>query len=492
MNDNYLFYLNAGEGDFNRFEFREIGPRTLYAFSFAERKAEEVASGLDGYRLSADGKRVVYKKGEDIVIADAAPNAPGEEHLKLSKLEMHLNPPAEWKQIYNEAWRMERDFYYDPNMHGLDWPAMREKYGKLLPYASCREDVRYLIGELIGELNTSHTYIFGGDEKREAERVNVGMLGAEYEVDQNRYRFSKIYQVPGWTREIIPPLAAPGVNVQEGDYLLQVNGQAVTADKNIYSYFQGLAGEQVALTVNSQPSLQGSREVRVVPLRSERTLRYLNWAEHNRLTVEKASDGEIGYIHLPDTYLGSAREFPKYFYSQLRKKGLIIDGRFNAGGLDPNIFLERLDRQVYGYFTRRYSHDQTIPPVVTRAQMVCLTNRQAGSGGDMLPMEFRKRGMGPIIGTRTWGGLVGVSMFIPLVDGGILTAPDYRIYDTDGKWIVENQGITPDIIVDLDPAEMARGYDAQLMKGVEVLKKKIKENPRPWPEHAPFPKETVK
>jgi tricorn protease len=292
--------------------------------------------------------------------------------------------------------------------------------------------------------------------------------------------------VADWTQEIIPPLARPGVGVKEGDYLIAVNGREVTADRDVYSYFQDLAGEQVVLLVNDKPTERGAREYTVEPLPGESVLRYLDWVEHNRLLCEEASNGEIGYIHLPDTYMGSAREFPKHFYAQLRKKGIVVDGRFNAGGLDPDIFLQRLDKEILGYWTRRYSHDQTNPAVATRAHLVCLTNRQAGSGGDMLPMEFRMKGMGPVIGTRTWGGLVGVSMFIGMVDGGGITAPDYRIYDPSGKWVVENEGVTPDIEVDLDPVEMSRGYDAQLVKGIEILLGKIKEDPRPWPVHEPF------
>jgi len=314
------------------------------------------------------------------------------------------------------------------------------------------------------------------------------MLGVDWRADDNtnRYRFARILRVPDWTQQIIPPLARPGVGVKEGDYLLAVNGRAVTADRDVYSYFQDLAGEQVVLLVNDRPTEKGAREYTVEPLPGESALRYLDWVEHNRRLCEEASNGEIGYIHLPDTYMGSAREFPKHFYSQLRKKGIVVDGRFNAGGLDPDIFLQRLDKEILGYWTRRYSHDQTNPAVATRAHLVCLTNRQAGSGGDMLPMEFRMKGMGPVIGTRTWGGLVGVSMFIGLVDGGGVSAPDYRIYDPSGKWVVENEGVTPDIELDLDPVEMSRGYDAQLMKGIEVLLQKIKEDPRPWPVHEPF------
>ncbi|NIM65415.1 MAG: peptidase S41 [Candidatus Latescibacteria bacterium] len=488
VNENAIFYLNKDEGDFNRFEFRRVGPMDLYRFSFDDREEKVVIEGVDGYKLSADGKHVVYRKRDSIGIIDASATDSQGKALDLSDLKMHFDPLAEWKQIFNEAWRMERDFYYEPNMHGLDWNAMKEKYGRLLPYVSCRQDMRFLIGELIGELNTSHTYVYGGDFKREAESVNVGMLGVDWEVDKasNRYRFGKIYRVPDWTREILPPLARPGIHVKKGDYLLQVNGEDVTTDRNIYSYFQDLADKQVAILVNSKPSNKGAAEYTVEPIRGEYTLRYLDWVEHNRLLAEEESNGQIGYIHLPDTYTGSAREFPKYFYSQSRKKGLIVDGRFNGGGLDPDIFLQRLDKKVLGYWTRRYSHDQMNPNVASRAHMVCLTNRQAGSGGDMLPMEFQMKGMGPVIGTRTWGGLVGVSMFIRLIDGGGLTAPDYRIYDPSGKWVVENKGVEPDIVVDLDPVEVARAYDAQLMKAIEILKQRIKEDPRPWPKHESF------
>ncbi len=224
-----------------------------------------------------------------------------------------------------------------------------------------------------------------------------------------------------------------------------------------------------------------------MPLASERTLRYLDWVEHNRRVVDEASDGRIGYIHLPDTYVGSAIEFPKYYFAQTRKQGLLIDGRFNGGGLDPDIFLQRLAKEPLTYWTRRYSEDQIEPVYASIAHMALVTNRQAGSGGDMLPSEFRQKGMGPVIGTRTWGGLVGVSMFISLVDGSGLTAPDYRVYTPDGEWIVENVGVTPDIEVELDPAEMARGYDAQLQKGIEVLLEKIESDPPMPPTHPPIP-----
>jgi len=488
VTESAIYYLNKDDGDFNRFEFRAIGPRDLKKFIFDDREEKTVIAGIDGYKLSADGKNIAYKKGNSIGIIDAGAVDSKGEALDLSNLTMKIVPLEEWTQMFNEAWRMERDFYYEPNMHGIDWKAMKEKYGKLLPYASCRQDVRYIIGELIGELNTSHTYVFGGDIRRRAERVSVGMLGCDWTMDtkSGRYRFGKIYVVPDWTREIIPPLSRPGIGIKEGDYLLAVNGEEVTTGRNIYSYFQGLAGKQVVLTVGGGPSMKDSRDVTVEPMGSEFTLKYLDWVEHNRKVADEKSGGLIGYMHLPDTYMGSAREFPKYFYSQLRKKGIIVDGRFNGGGLDPDIFLRRLDKKITSYWTRRYSHDQANPDMAPRSHLVCLTNKQAGSGGDMLPMEFQMRKMGPVIGTRTWGGLVGVSQWIPLIDGGGLSAPDYRIYDPQGRWIVENEGVQPDIVVDLDPVEMSKGYDAQLMKGIEVLMKKIEEDPLPWPKHEPF------
>ncbi len=489
--EDILFFLNGEEGDYNRFEFRGPGTQDLYGFSFQDRKTHTVIPGVNGYKLSADGKHIVYRKDGGLGLIPASSRDSQGHPLDLSGLTMWLEPAAEWRQIFHEAWRMERDFYYEPAMHGLDWEAMRERYGRLLPYASCRQDILFLIGELIGELNTSHTYIYGGDRLRQAERVNVGMLGTDWEIDPSlrRYRFQKILRTADYSRGVYPPLAGPGKNIREGEILWAVNGTEVTTERNIHAFFEGLAGKPTTLRVGGSDSREGAREVVVMPLGGEQTLRYLDWVEHNRRVADEASGGKIGYIHLPDTYLGSGLEFPKYFYAQMRKQGLIIDGRFNGGGLDPDIFLRRLDKPLHAFWTRRYSHDQTIPDFVTTAHMVCITNRQAGSGGDMLPMEFRKRGLGPVIGTRSWGGLVGVSTPISLIDGGGLTAPDYRIYDLDGSWIVENQGIAPDIEVDLHPAEIARGHDAQLMKAVEILLDRMASDPRPWPRHAPYPRD---
>ncbi len=487
VNGTSLFYLNADEGNFNRFEIGEPGPRTLYSYSFGTKKEKSIVEDISSYKLSSDGESIIYQKDNTVSIIASAGGSGTSVNLK--DLKMWYEPMKEWKQIFDEAWRMERDYYYEPGMHGQDWNFMKQKYGKLVERAACRRDLTFIIGELIGELNTSHTYVYGGDSKRNADKVNVGMLGADYTTDlkNNVYQFKKIYREKDWTRETWPPLAKPGVAVSEGDYLLKVNNELVKADKDIYSYFTGLAGEQITLTVNSKPTLVGARDVVVEPVSSEGSIRYMDWLETNRLAVDKASNGKIGYIYLPDTYNASATDFPKYFYSQTQKEGLIIDGRFNGGGLDPEIFLQRLLKKPHGYWTRRNSVDQTIPYLAVTAQMALLTNRYAGSGGDELPYEFRWNKMGPIIGTRTWGGLVGISMFIKLIDGGGLTAPDYRIYNDKGEWVVENKGVVPDIIIDMDSKKMSEGYDSQLMKGVEEVMKKISENPYKFPKHEAYP-----
>ena len=486
---NTLYYMNAEKGDFNKFEYRAVQSMSLFAYDFAEEKESEVIADINSYRISADGTYLIWKKGNSIFISKAGTPADQAQNLNLSGLSMWFNPRAEWAQIFDEAWRMERDYYYEAGMHGQNWDMLKEKYGTLINRASCRQDVRYIIGELIGELNTSHTYIYGGDYQRDAESVNVGMLGINFKADEKhqKYQVTKIFKESDWSREVYPPLAKPGVDVNEGDYILQVNGKDISTDRNFYSYFIDMAGSQVTLLVNSDPHIEGAREVTVMPVRSESSMRYIHWLEWNRKTVEEASDGKIGYVYLPDTYNGSATDFPRYFYSQTKKEGFIVDGRFNGGGLDPEIFLQRLLKKPHGYWTRRYSADQTIPALAVDAHMACLTNRYAGSGGDELPYEFRWNGMGPVIGTRTWGGLVGVSMFIDLIDGGGLTAPDYRIYNAKGEWVVENEGITPDIIIDVDSRKMAEGYDTQLMKAVEVIMEQIRKHPGTFPKHGPFP-----
>ena len=489
LTDEGAIYMNRDDGDFNRFEFRIPSNMDLYHYSFKDREEKSIIKAINAYKLSADGSRLIYRKAGKVGSIKLSDPKFMPESFDLSDLTMWFEPMEEWKQIYNETWRLERDYFYDPNMHGINWDAMKDKYGVLVDHAVCRQDMRFIIGELIGELNTSHTYVFGGDRLRKSKRVLVGMLGVDYQpvLNAKRYKITKIYKDFDWSREIKPPLARPGVNVKEGDYLISVNGKQVTTDKNVYAYFQNLGGKEIEIEVGSIADGNDAEKFKVTTLQGETGLRYSYWIEENRRKVDELSGGKVGYLHFPDTYMGSAVNFPRQFYSQARKEGLIIDGRSNGGGLDPDIFFRRLLREPHSYWTRRYSHDQTSPVYGVRAHMVCLTNRQAGSGGDEFPEEFQRFKMGPVIGTQTWGGLVGVSMFLSMIDGGGLTAPDYRIYDENGKWIVENEGVTPDIILDNKPAEMAIGYDAQLMKGLEILMKQIEKETIDWPVHEPFP-----
>jgi tricorn protease len=486
-----VFYRNKDKGDFNRFEFRRIGPMDVLRFDFAAGEEKKVIAAVDAYRLSADGEQLTYmQNGKAGIVSARGDNAKGTT-LNHSDLKTWFAPRAEWQQLFNEAWRLQRDYYYEPGMHGLDWTAERERYQPLIAKAVCRQDVRFVIGELIGELNTSHTYVFGGDQRRQLAPVGVGLLGADVEADTQtgRYRLRRILRTADFTDNAIPPLARADIEVQTGDYILAVNGREITTEENFYSYFVGLAGKQVAITIHSEATLRGARTYHVETIRDDRNFRYRQWVEDNRAKVDEMSEGRIGYLHFPDTYMGSAEMFAQYFYSQTRKQGLVIDARFNGGGLDPEIFLRRLARQPHSYWTRRYSQDQTSPMYAGHAHMVCITNRQAGSGGDEFPFEFRQFGMGPVIGTRTWGGLVGVSMFIEMIDGGGLTAPDYRIYHTDGTWIVENEGVTPDIIIDLDSGKAYQGEDAQLRKAIELIENKIVSEPQQWPKHPPFPQD---
>ena len=494
-----IYFLDTADGDFNRFEFRPMPPRALMRFDLQKRDTTTVVERVDEYDLGDDGEHLVWRRGETVGITDDGASArrarsgdterrAESDALRLDGLVTKLDPRAEWRQVYAEAWRFHRDFYYEPGMNGLDWAATRDRFAPWVERATCAQDMRFIIGELIGELATSHTNVSTGDRRRRAESVNVGLLGADWSVDAatGHWVIDKIYRVPDWSRGVIPPLAGPGLDVREGDALLAVNARPVSGKRSVYSTFLGLAGQQVVLTLG-RDGVDSHDEV-VTPVDSERWLRYLDWVEHNRRVVDEASGGRIGYLHLPDTRVRSAIEFPKYYYAQSRKQGLLVDARFNGGGLDPDIFLQRLAKRPLAYWTRRYSEDHVTPIYVSHAHMALVVNRQAGSGGDELALEFRQKGMGPVIGTRTWGGLVGVSMFIDLVDGSGLNVPDYRIYTPEGEWVVENRGVTPDIEVELDPAEMARGHDAQLQKGIEVILERIETDPPIAPTHPPFPR----
>ncbi len=452
---------------------------TVVYYDLKKRKTKTVISGVDDFDISADGKKLIYRSRSRYGIIDIAPGKKvGDGSIKAGNMKAWISPQEEWTQIFNEAWRVERDFFYDPGMHGVNWKAVKKRYSALLPYVVDRGDLNYVIGEMIAELNSSHSYVGGGDMER-PKRVNVGLLGCDFSLDKSHklYRFKKIYEGAPWDAEVRSPLNAPGVDVKEGDYLLAVNGQPLDPNQDPWAAFQGLAGEVVRLKVNSEPSQKGAREVTVKPLSSEFRLRYLSWVESNRKKVEKATNGKIGYVYVPDTGIHGQNELVRQFLPQARKSGLIIDERFNSGGQIPDRFIELLNRPIYNFWARRDFKDWQTPFVANDGPKVMLINGWSGSGGDAFPYYFRKAGLGPLIGKRTWGGLIGYSGNPGPVDGGFLTAPSFGIWNTKGQWAVEGYGVDPDYDVENPPHLLAQGRDPQLEKAIAVELELLKKYP---------------
>ena len=406
--------------------------------------------------------------------------------LATSGLEMALDPVAEWRQIFNDVWRIERDYFYDPNMHGVDWPAMKRRYGALLDDVVTRWDLNFVIGELIAELSASHAYRGGGDTEQPQQR-GVGLLGADYSLENGAYRIKAILDGAAWDSEVRSPLNEPGVNVNDGDYLLAVNGVPIDTSKDPWAAFQGLAEKTVMLTVNDKPEMDGAREVLVKTLASETRLRNLAWIESNRKYVDEATGGKVGYLYVPDTGRNGQTELVRMFMGQFTKDALIIDERFNNGGQIPDRFVELLNRPLIHYWGVRDGRDWQWPPVSHFGPKVMLINEWAGSGGDAFPFYFREAGLGPLIGTRTWGGLIGISGSPRLIDGGVATVPTFGSYSADGEWIIENYGVAPDIEVEDDPALMVDGGDPQLDRAIEEVLRLLEQRPHRRPGRPAYP-----
>jgi tricorn protease len=449
---------------------------TLHAYDVTKRKDEVILQGINNYELDKDGKKAIYRAGQTYGIVDAAPGKKvGDGRLGTAGLQARVDPREEWKQIFREAWRIERDFYWDPDMGGLDWAKIGKRYEALLPWVAHRSDLNYIIGEMIGELSTSHTYV-GGGEMPELRRVGVGMLGVDFELDGGFYKLKKIYAGENWDESTLSPLSEPGLKVKEGNYLIAVNGTTVRAGNEPYSYFQNLAGKVVTLKINDKPSEQGAWEISVKPISSEANLRYWNWIEDNRRKVSDATGGRIGYMHVPDTSIGGLQMFDKYLDAQIGKDGMIIDERYNHGGMIPDFYTEKLSRQLLSVISPRDGKGIPWPPVAIYGPKVMIVNELAGSGGDAFPWFFKREKIGPVVGTRTWGGLIGISRSIPMVDGGGVTAPEIAFYSSDngGEWVVENHGVDPDVVVDQRPDLVVAGHDPQLEKAIELAKEGLK------------------
>jgi len=468
----YVSYPTEGLGG----KVEPIEP-ALHGFDMEKREDIEMAESVDNYDISPDKKHLIYKKNSDFYIVEAKPEKISEaKALDLSELKAKVDYQAEWLEMFEEAWRYQRDYFYNPRMNEVDWEAMREKYEELLPYVAHRYDLNYVIGEMIGELSNSHTYVGGGDYP-DIDEVTYGQLGVDLTIDNGYYRISRIYPGDNTREDRVSPLTKPGINVPEGSYILAVDGEPVRAGDNFNAALENKAGKQVKLTGNSRPSEDGAWTETVVPVESEYELRHLAWIEGNRAKVAEMSDGRIGYVYLTDMSTTGLNEFVEQYYPQIRKQGIIIDVRYNGGGFVDQLILERLRRTLIGMSMNRNGYISTVPDQVFTGYMVCLMNGYSASDGDIFPYYFRKYGLGELIGERTWGGVRGIRGNPGIMDGGYIFPPEFSMYDLNSTWNMENYGVAPDIEVDNRPELVVNGRDPQLEKAVEVLLKKIEENP---------------
>lgn len=452
--------------------------QTLHRYNFKDRKSEVFLSPVNDAVVSHDRKSVLYRSNAiwGILGTSDSNKKTGDGKLEaLATLKLKINPTEEWKQIFKEGWRYQRDFLYVNNTHGAPWNEVYKWYSPWIDHVRHRSDLNYVVDILGGEIAVGHSYTSGGDFP-EIANVPVGLLGADYETDKGFYRFKKVYLGESWNPELKAPLREPGVNISAGDYLLEVNGQALSADQNLYKYFEATANRQIKLKVNNRPSPEGARVVTVVPLESENQLRSIHWVETNRRKVDELSKGQLAYVYVPNTGNPGYTSFNRYYFSQQDKKGAIIDERNNGGGSAADYMVDIMARQLHGYFNSKASDHRPFltPNAGIFGPKVMLINERAGSGGDLLPYLFNKMKIGSLVGTKTWGGLVGTWDTPPFVDGGRMVAPRGGFYDVNGQWAVEGVGISPDIAVEQTPADVINGRDPQLERAVEEALKLLK------------------
>jgi tricorn protease len=462
----------------------------LHRYQLKERSGAPFLEGIRSFALSGDKKKLLYQAGPGAgtwgIIPTERPGKVGEGTIGVGQIEMQVDPRAEWEQIYRETWRLQREHFYDAKMHGTDWDAIYEKYRPFVAHVGHRADLAYLIATVGGELAVGHSYLLGSGDVPGEDPVSVGLLGADFAVENGRYRIKRIYSGENWNPDLRAPLSAPGIQVSEGDYLLEVNGRALLPPLSPYSLFQGTANRQTLIRVGPSPTMEGSRVVTVVPVANEDTLRTRAWIEGNRRLVDQLSNGRLAYVWLPNTAGPGYTSFTRYYFAQQNKEGAIIDERYNQGGMVADYIVNELDRKLMGYFARRDGQTVTSPIAGLYGPKVMLINESAGSGGDALPYYFRLRKLGPLVGTRTWGALVGTLGLPSTIDGGGITAPSLAFYDLGGKWAVENEGVPPDIEVEYTPSEVIKGRDPQLERAVQEALKLLEQNPnRRVPRPAP-------
>jgi len=461
----------------------------LFAFELEKEKETEIGE-VGGYRISADRKKMLVKTGSDFAIVDLPSGKldVADKKISLGDLKVTLDRHAEWNQIYAECWRQMRDFFFDPNLHGVDWPAMRKRYEPLLAHVQHRADLTYVIGEMISELNIGHAYVGGGDMPT-PERIPLGLLGAKISRDASGfYRIDRILRGQNWDSKYRSPLTEIGVNVKAGDFIVGINGKSTKDMTDLYAALVGTAGKQVKLRINGEAKEDGARDETILPLASEQSLYYLNWVLDNIDAVEKATDGKVGYVHVPDMQQTGLNEFTKFYTAQLHKDALIVDCRGNGGGNVSPMIIERLRREPAMWTIARNGTVNVDPTGQVLGPKVLLIDQHSASDGDIVGYRFRKYKLGPIIGQRSWGGVVGIRGTLPLLDGGLLNRPEFSRFDLEAKeWIMEGHGVDPDIVVDNDPAREFAGTDDQLARAIDEIKKALVANPVKIPAIPPYP-----
>ncbi|MFC1557921.1 PDZ domain-containing protein [candidate division KSB1 bacterium] len=481
--DGNIYYLEApptGGGPYAK------GTK-LHRYDLNKRKDDVIMPDVNRYLISADKKKILYYSKNSWGIAPLSDKIKTEKgKLKTDAIEVLINPRAEWNQMFHEAWRINRDYFYAANMHGADWEAMRDKYSVFLPHLACRRDLNRVIQWMCSELSVGHHYVRGGDSFQRAKRVSGGLLGADYSIENGRYRFKKVYGGLNWNPRLRSPLKEPGVDVNEGEYLLSVNGKGLFAGMNLFSLFENTSGKIIEITVGPNPDFTGTRTLSVVPIGNESTLRNRDWIESNIKKVDEATDGRAAYVYVPNTAGTGQSYFKRYFFPQVHKEAIILDERFNGGGSVADYYIDILKRQFVSNWHMRYGADIKTPGGSIQGPKVMIIDETAGSGGDLLPWMFRKFKLGKLVGKRTWGGLVGILGFPNLMDGGAVSAPNLAIWTEDG-WVVENVGVPPDIEVEQRPADVIAGRDPQLEKAIEVIMEELKKSPPKKLKRPPYP-----
>jgi len=456
----------------------------LMIFSMEDREASTLVAGAGNYALSSDGKRIIVSERGSYNVYDVKPNGGNKKTVSTADLEVDRVPKEEWAEVFDEVWRRFRDWFYVENMHGYDWEAIGERYSQQLEHVAHRSDLNYVLGEMVAELSVSHAYIQGGDYET-PERPPVALPGARFELDESsgRYRIAEIFTGQNAEERYRAPLTEIGVDIAVGDYVLAIDGEELRAPDNPYRMLRYKADQPVTLTVNSRPNANGARAVTFNPIRNEVPLKYFTWVEGNRRYVEERTDGRVGYLHIPDMGANGIREFIKWFYGQIRKEGLVVDVRGNGGGNVSQMLIQRLDRELLGTrFSRTQEWPGTYPNTVFYGHMVCLINETSASDGDIFPARFKKAGLGPLIGKRTWGGVIGITGHGPLIDGGAVFVPQFGTNDVDGSWIIENYGVAPDIEVENTPKSVIEGRDLQLDRGIQEVLQALERDPKKLPE----------